>query len=65
MVEVGTILSNGVTIYLVNKVNENGSVTAQVCSGDANEFSPIEGAVITLTPDLTKTLKTIGKVNEV
>lgn len=65
MVEIGTILSNGVTIYLVNKINGDNTVVAQICGGTPASFSPVPGALITLTEEQISSFKKIGKVNEV
>ena len=65
MVEIGTILSNGVTIYLVNKINEDNTIVAQICGGTPASFSPVPGALITLTEQQISSFKKIGKVNEV
>ena len=65
MVQVGNIFTNGITIYLVNKVNEDNTVVAQICGGTPASFSPVPGALITLTEEQISSFKKIGKVNEV
>lgn len=64
MVKVGNIYTDGVTIYLIDKVLDDGSVVAQICSGSPASFSPIAGASVTLSPEKLELYKKIGKVND-
>ena len=64
-VKVGTVLQRSESIYLVTKVNEDGSVVAQLCGGTPKGFSPIPGVTMYLSKESIDECIKLGEAEEI